>query len=78
MNAHQPIPKGSCPLCEMAEDRFFNTIIAISPGLDVEFQGRLSLEVQYLIFCFCQVLCTIYENILPREVFKEHLFQSNK
>ena len=50
MNVHLPMPEESCPLFRIADDIDLSVIIAVPPGLYVEFHWSSDSDVQKLIF----------------------------
>ena len=66
MNVHLPMPDESWPLFRIADDIDFNAIIAVPPGLYVEFHCNSDSDVQKLIFDLFQVLCSICLNLSIR------------
>ena len=66
MNVHLPMPDESCPLFRIADDIDFNAIIAVPPGLYVEFHCNSDSDVQKLNFDLFQVLCSICLNLSIR------------
>ena len=63
IHVHLPIPEESCPLFRIADDIDFNAIIAVPPGLYIEFHWSSDSNVQKLIFDLFQVLYSIYLNL---------------